>query len=507
MKKLKLILAIVMAVVCVFALGTAAQAATYGNLIYSVENDEVTITGYNGTGTELTIPAEISGCPVTAIGEYAFEDVYFTKLEIPGSITRIGDYAFDGATLDLVKYNGLADDYYNIEIGINNRMFIRAETIYNVYVTLLDKSGNEISKKIQKTDELVDVSGITVPQGYELKLYTDSALVYEYYNDVPMIHHTTLYVDIVPIKQQTITTISEDGKTFTVSGKNLENGCMVILALYEDERLVEMQSKVYNSVDLPFTTTKDYDMVKVMVWGSLGNLVPKTETEIISLKFRWASDIMVITSAYNRTNDDGISGRYITGLVNGKSVRIFAPTAEMGATEVYSVSTDGTSVGIGDYLGKANVLYPGDIIQYGGNSKGETDKIVRLQSATAMDRYIDNGNFSAPYTRLGGAVEEGIEYEYYLGYVVEASYFLAIQKDMTPGSYDERICFAYDSEADVVKVDTNYAGATKVSAGAWEDAWADTGLAWGYEGKNGDFVFIKTQADKVVDMVVYKGDN
>ena len=76
---------------------------TDSNLMYSSNDNSVTITGYNiEYGKEsgvLTIPSEIDGQPVTAIGENAFSGrTGFTQLSLPDSVTSIGGYAFHGCT-------------------------------------------------------------------------------------------------------------------------------------------------------------------------------------------------------------------------------------------------------------------------------------------------------------------------------------------------------------------------------------------------------------------------
>ena len=74
------------------------QANEYNNLLYSIENGEITITGIKGLVTEIEIPAEISGYPVTKIAAEAFyqSDCHeiLEKVELPDTITNIGKYAF-----------------------------------------------------------------------------------------------------------------------------------------------------------------------------------------------------------------------------------------------------------------------------------------------------------------------------------------------------------------------------------------------------------------------------
>ncbi len=60
---------------------------------YTVNNNEVTISGC-GAADYLIIPSQINGCPVTSIGNAAFEDWYGTAITIPNSVTSIGNLAF-----------------------------------------------------------------------------------------------------------------------------------------------------------------------------------------------------------------------------------------------------------------------------------------------------------------------------------------------------------------------------------------------------------------------------
>ena len=65
---------------------------------YTVYNDTVTITGYSGNLTELTIPGEIDGKPVTKIDSYAFADnTTITSVNLNG-IQEMGYRIFNGCT-------------------------------------------------------------------------------------------------------------------------------------------------------------------------------------------------------------------------------------------------------------------------------------------------------------------------------------------------------------------------------------------------------------------------
>lgn len=75
--------------------------------------------------------------------------------------------------------------------------------------------------------------------------------------------------------------VSQDGKTFTVTGNGIPYGKTVILALYDGNKFVGMQSATYIGNEIYFTTTESYTNAKVMVWDSLTNLKLVCSPEIV----------------------------------------------------------------------------------------------------------------------------------------------------------------------------------------------------------------------------------
>lgn len=72
-----------------------ASAATYGDFTYEVTDGKATITGYTGTETNVTVPGEVDGYTVTAIGNSAFSgNNTIRKVVLPETIVSIGDFAF-----------------------------------------------------------------------------------------------------------------------------------------------------------------------------------------------------------------------------------------------------------------------------------------------------------------------------------------------------------------------------------------------------------------------------
>ena len=65
---------------------------------YTTANNRVTITGYTGSATALSVPAAIGGNPVVAIAAGAFSGKNVTAVALPETLTAIGDNAFAGCT-------------------------------------------------------------------------------------------------------------------------------------------------------------------------------------------------------------------------------------------------------------------------------------------------------------------------------------------------------------------------------------------------------------------------
>ena len=72
---------------------TDSSAFTYVN-----HGDSIEITGFDNSVSDVVIPSEIEGLPVTAISVGAFYLSAITSIEVPDSVTSIGEMAFLGCT-------------------------------------------------------------------------------------------------------------------------------------------------------------------------------------------------------------------------------------------------------------------------------------------------------------------------------------------------------------------------------------------------------------------------
>ena len=79
------------------AITVSAEVSSY--YTYTGGSGICTITGYTGTGGNITIPSTLYGLTVTTIAASAFtNNTSLTGITIPEGVTSIGDYAFKGCT-------------------------------------------------------------------------------------------------------------------------------------------------------------------------------------------------------------------------------------------------------------------------------------------------------------------------------------------------------------------------------------------------------------------------
>ena len=91
------ILCLIISFVFPYVLGRVSEASIISNeeWSYEIKNGSVTIYKYLGSGSEVTIPDQIDGYPVTQLVDSAFaSNNNITKVIFPDTITKIGKYCF-----------------------------------------------------------------------------------------------------------------------------------------------------------------------------------------------------------------------------------------------------------------------------------------------------------------------------------------------------------------------------------------------------------------------------
>lgn len=91
-----LILVLFMLLFAVPLTNTSAESVTADGFGYEIINGEAVITSYSGSHTEIVIPSQIDGFPVTVIGDCAFMNRSgIRSVKIPEGVTKIGYCAFE----------------------------------------------------------------------------------------------------------------------------------------------------------------------------------------------------------------------------------------------------------------------------------------------------------------------------------------------------------------------------------------------------------------------------
>ena len=90
------VLGLVVSLICLSGLHAGT---TSDGFVYSDNGTNITITGYTGSGGDITLPGTINSEPVVSIASNAFNNcTNLAGVTIPTSVTSIGDNAFNGCT-------------------------------------------------------------------------------------------------------------------------------------------------------------------------------------------------------------------------------------------------------------------------------------------------------------------------------------------------------------------------------------------------------------------------
>lgn len=97
---------------------------------YEIKGGEITIIGYKGKDISVTIPSNINGIPVTAIGEGAFRDAKIQRITLPDGIKRIDWFAFStcSALCEIVIPSSVVSIGYGAFDGCSGFLVIRCES-------------------------------------------------------------------------------------------------------------------------------------------------------------------------------------------------------------------------------------------------------------------------------------------------------------------------------------------------------------------------------------------
>lgn len=202
---------------------------------------------------------------VNTIKRYAFG--YCSNLKtvtLPPSIKTIEEYSFVSCNqLKEFRFQGTKSEF-SIDAGqdYTNSVYYKAKKVYlKCNILFNDTHGNKIGNKTQDISETVDISAITIPKGYALKLYTDKELTQEYSLDTPISEDLILYVDFIKINNLEISGVQKADigqnnilqSVIFATDKTAKN--LIVTVKYPDILILnEVRSKDFDIVQNKYST-------------------------------------------------------------------------------------------------------------------------------------------------------------------------------------------------------------------------------------------------------------
>ncbi len=226
------------------------------DILYDIGKTKLMFYPSIKTDTSFAIPKGVK-----SIGFGAFSDcTALTSVTIPYGVKTIGDYAFyscKGLTSIIIPDGVKSIGGYAFQSCIA----LKSVTIPNSVTSIGDSAFN-------LCDALTEVNYNGAPEDWTHIDKGDSYLNNE---------------SIVKYRPGIWITRFDDGR-IVAEPLNIESGKTVILALYDGDKLVEMQqSGKYSETnkEITFTPTKAYTRAKVMIWESLSGMSPVCGIKIL----------------------------------------------------------------------------------------------------------------------------------------------------------------------------------------------------------------------------------
>lgn len=198
------------------------------------------------------------------------------------STTYISTQAFYGCTnLTDVYYFGTAVNWATLSIASYNDSLTAAKIHYMCTLTY-DPSGGSYGPPPQTFElgQKVRISQtIPVKAGYsfvEWNTKSDGTGTKVYYaSDTVWSFDKSLTVYAIWKENPSVKITFNDNNIVTVTARCVEEGNMVILAVYDGNKLLNIQMNEYKGEPIDFTETSAYTKAKAMVWKTFDSLIPK----------------------------------------------------------------------------------------------------------------------------------------------------------------------------------------------------------------------------------------
>lgn len=255
MKKqiLSMIIIFVMIIALLPAVSIANAATTSGIFDYEIVDSKATITKYTGTATELEIPSQLGGYPVTAIGANSFENcTTIQSVTVPYGVTSIGEYAFhncpnletinlpDGIT-SIGKNAFHGTKYYGEQNNESHSVYIGK---YLIYVNWRDYAGETFTIKdgtcliANEAFKSVRIKNLTIPQSVAF-IGNNAFYNCSYLESVEISEGVVTIGDYAFQDCLSLTSVTIPDSVTTI-GSEAFNGCAVLTSITIGDNVINM---------------------------------------------------------------------------------------------------------------------------------------------------------------------------------------------------------------------------------------------------------------------------
>ena len=332
------------------AAAAVPSGETYGDYEYTINDDgeTISITGYNGSDTQVDIPSEIDGNSVTTIGSVAFYgctsltsinipdtvtriewDAFgactsLSSINIPDSVTEIGEGAFDGCTSllsinipPLVTYIGLSTFYGctsltsinipDLVTHIGDRAFDGCTSLTSINIP---DSVTEIGwGAFDDCDSLKSVAiGNSVTEIGDKAFYRLTSL-----ESVTIGDSVTIIGDNAFYDCSSLSSINIPDSVTTI-GSSAFDGCSSLSSITIPDSVTEIGESAFSgckslsSITIPGSVTKISDNTFSGCSSLLSINIPDSVTEIVDYAFSGCTSLESISVGENNVNYSSLDG-------------------------------------------------------------------------------------------------------------------------------------------------------------------------------------------------------
>jgi len=322
----------IMMLVILLCCSSQVQASQDGDYTYTLTYSKAQITGYTGSGGNVTVPSTLGGFPVTSIGYMAFYgSTRLTSISIPDGVTSIGEEAF-------LACKSLAS--INIPQGVTSI----GDMAFSGCIGLTNITVNSATTTIYDNPSTISDSAKII--GYDLS----TAQIYA-------TKYNRTFVDITaPITLQSIAITTPATKLSYTVGNTLDLTGLVVTGTYSDGS-TKSESMTASNVTGFNSGTAKVDQVLTITDGSktttfkvqiltapitLQSIAITTPATKLSYTVGDKLDLtgLVVTGTYSdgSTKSESITATNITGFDSGTAVVDQVLTITVGSkTTTYKV--------------------------------------------------------------------------------------------------------------------------------------------------------------------------